>query len=94
MPASITERGIDSIQLIVTSDTTHNKQILSFGTGAIERIKEYYERKRAVYDGIANSDKKTRKKYEAPTLAPAVVSIDQVINHAKQALESMKKGEE
>ena len=90
MPMSMTDRGIDTIQHIVAADKDKNKQIETFATGAIERIKEYYERKRSNYTSMLNAEAKNRKKYNNPTLQNDIATIDKIIAHAKAVLEELK----
>ena len=89
MPARIVEQGIETLKGQLLADQDKNKQLHSFGLGALERIKEYYERKKAISASVQNSGKKTQEKY-ADKLNPEVSEIDGVISHAKAAIEEVK----
>ena len=90
MPMTMVDRGIDTMQHIVAADKDKNKQILNFATGAVERIKEYYERKRGGYDSMLNAQQKSPKKYTDTTLQAEIATMDKIIAHSKAALEDMK----
>jgi aminopeptidase N len=82
--------GVEVLKEELLADQDKNKQLQSFGMGALERIKEYYERKKAVYQSAQNSGKKTKEKY-VDTFKPQIAAVDAVITQTKAAIEEVKK---
>ena len=91
MDIGMAEKGIDTLKKILLTEDDVNKQFHSFGTGAISRIKDHYEREKAIYDGILNSDKKTKEKYNMLAVKTQDVKLAEIVAHAKAALEDLKK---
>jgi hypothetical protein len=82
------------MKTFLLAEKDKNKQMGGFGVGAIERIKDYYEREKAKYQGILNSDKKTKDKYDQAGIKSEQETIDHLVAHAKAAIEEVKKGQE
>ena len=91
MNPAMAESGIDTIRAMVMGDKDDNKQLHMFGLGAIGRIKDYYEREKVMYEGVLNSDKKTRSKYDLKKVRTLLSTAEHVSAHAKAALAEMKK---
>ena len=83
--------GIEEIKRVAMDSADSKKQLQIFATGAIERIKENYERRKVNNESIENSDRKTRALYDMTQIKSDLVRINEVIEHAKAALTEMKK---
>ena len=90
MNAEMAEAGIDTMRS-VTLSVEDNKQLKGFAVGAIERIKDNYEREKAIYDNLLNSDKKTKAKYDLEKVKRQQARAASVITHAKEAEAEIKK---
>ena len=91
MKPEMAEQGIDHIKETALATKDENKQLHGFGVGAIERIKENYEREKAVYENLLNSDKKTRAKYDLEKVKRELAQAESIIAHAKAAEAEIKK---
>ncbi len=85
MTPPMSEHGVLVLKNELLSDQEKNRQLLSFGIGALERIKEAYEREKAVYDQLKD-DGRTKDKYKRSEQK----EIDSVIKTAKAAIEEVK----
>lgn len=90
MSPSVADRGIETLKNELLADQDKNKQLLSFGLGALERIKDAYEREKAVYNNMQNSGRRTQEKY-ANKVKGEMTQVDAVIAHAKTAIEEVRK---
>jgi hypothetical protein len=93
MSASVSVQGIEALKNELLADKDKNKQLQSFGMGALERIKEYYERKKAIYQSVQNSGKKAQEKYGEKT-KDELSQAERVVTQAKSAIEEVKKATE
>ena len=93
MPTSVAVEGIETLKNELLADKDKNKQLQSFGMGALERIKEYYERKKAIYQSVQNSGKKTQEKY-GEKAKDELGQAEKVVTQAKAAIEEVKKATE
>lgn len=91
MRPEMAEQGIDHIKETALDTKDENKQLHGFGIGAIERIKENYEREKAIYENLLNSDKKTKAKYDLEKVKRELAQAESIIAHAKAAEAEMKK---
>jgi hypothetical protein len=96
MSPVMADSGIDVLKKILLAEDESNKQVHSFGIGAIERIKEYYEREKAVDDVILSADKKSqiKEKYDLTTIRAEDELLNRVIQHAKAAMKEVKKDDQ
>lgn len=92
MQPALSARGVVILKNELLADQDKNKQLLSFGIGALERIKEAYEREKAVYEQVEDSGSRTREKYKG-ALKAEIKEIDNVIKTAKAAVEEVKAAE-
>jgi hypothetical protein len=93
MQPSISLQGIEVLKNELLADQDKNKQLLSFGLGALERIKDTYDREKAIYNGLQNSGKEAQKRY-ARKVKGEMSEVENVITHAKAAIEEVKKSTE
>lgn len=89
MQPALSARGVVTIKTELLADQEKSKQLLGFGIGALERIKETYEREKAVYEQVEGSSSRTKEKYKA-ALKAELKEIDNVIKTAKAAIEEVK----
>ncbi|MBS1617019.1 MAG: M1 family metallopeptidase [Bacteroidetes bacterium] len=89
MQPALSARGVVTIKAELLADQEKSKQLLGFGLGALERIKETYEREKAVYEQVESSGSRTKEKYKA-ALKAELKEIDNVIKTAKAAIEEVK----
>jgi aminopeptidase N len=90
MNPDMADKSIDTLRHILLHDDTTIIQLHGFGVGAIERIKEHYERKKSVYDNILNAGKKTKAKYNIAEIKKEDDIMARVIAHAKAAIDAVK----
>jgi hypothetical protein len=76
---------------ILLVEKEKNKQSHGFGIGAIDRIKDHFEREKAIKEDVLHSDKETKAKYDLDKIKKELVSIDRIIAHAKAAAEEVRK---
>jgi aminopeptidase N len=88
MNPEIVETGIDSMKNIILSAKDESKQLHGLGEGAIERIKDQYERKKGIYESILHHTGKAKDKNY---LRAALARTEHIIAHAKAAVEEVKK---
>jgi aminopeptidase N len=91
MSPDLCESGIDTMKKIILVEKEKNQQLHGFGTGAIDRIKDHYEREKGIYEGILNSDKATKAKYDIDKIKADLARMDRIIAHAKAASDEVKK---
>lgn len=91
MSPEICESGIDVMKAVLLDEKEKNKQLHGFGVGAIDRIKDHYEREKGVYEGVMNSDKTIKAKYNTDHIKSELAKIDHIIAHAKAAAEEVRK---
>jgi aminopeptidase N len=91
MSPEMAMKGIDTMKNILLDMKDQNSQMHSFGTGSIQRIKDSYERDKGADEGILNSDKKTKAKYDLNKVKADIATAQTVIAHAKAALDAVKK---
>ncbi|MBS1593901.1 MAG: M1 family metallopeptidase [Bacteroidetes bacterium] len=89
MQPALSARGVVTIKAELLADQEKSKQLLGFGLGALERIKETYEREKAVYEQVESSGSRTKEKYKT-ALKAEIKEIDNVIKTAKTAIEEVK----
>lgn len=94
MDADMVSPGIEAIKQEALDSTDKKQQLQTFATGAIERIKENYERRKVNNESVKNSDRKTRSKYDMAQIEGDLVKIDAVIAKATEALAALKKKDE
>ncbi len=90
MSPEMAERGIDTLRDLILERKEENKQMRSFGAGAITRIKDQYEREKSLYQGVVTSVKKKRSKVDLSKTDPEIEKIDRVIAAAKAASAAVK----
>ena len=90
MDAPMTNNGIDVMKETLIADKNKNKQLQNFGVGALEKIKDHFERENIFHQGLKNSDKSTKAKNKNLVKHPQT-DVEQMIAHAKAALEEIRK---
>ena len=91
MSSQMVDKGIDNMKSVILAGKGENTPVHGFGAGAIERIKDNYTRAKGVYESILNSDRKTKAKYDLNKIRSEMARMDEVIAHAKAAIEEVKK---
>jgi aminopeptidase N len=91
MSSQMVDSGIDKMKAVILTAKEEASPLHGFGVGAIERIKDNYTRAKGVYESILSSDKKTRAKYDLNKIKSEMARMDEVIAHAKAAIEEVKK---
>ena len=93
MNPSMVENGIDTMKNIILNTKEDNKQLHGFGEGALERIKDNYERRKGMYEAILNPTKKTKKKINLDKEKAELVQIERIIGRVTAAAEEIKKAD-
>ena len=78
---------------IILNTKEDNKQLHGFGEGALERIKDNYERRKGMYEAILNPTKKTKKKINLDKEKAELVQIERIIGRVTAAAEEIKKAD-
>jgi hypothetical protein len=91
MSPEMVDKGIDNMKTILLAAKEETSPLHGFGVGALERIKDNYVREKGVYESILNSDKKTKAKYDLNKVKSEMARMDEVIAHAKAAIDEVKK---
>ena len=90
MGPEMADRGIDIMKKVIQENPDEIKQLHGFAVGAIDRIKDHYERERSQYQSVTNSGKKKKSKVEPTTVNTDIAKLDKVIAHAKAAAAEVK----
>lgn len=90
MNPDLCEAGIDTMKNVLLIEKEKNKQLHGFGVGAIERIKDHYEREKGIYEGVL-SDKGGSARYNTDKIKAELVKANRIIAKAKAAVEEVKK---
>ena len=90
MSPEMADKGIDVMKSIILARQGESKQLHSFGVGAIDRIKDHYEREKSLSQSVSNSGKKIKAKADLPIVNADIARIDKVIAHAKAAAAEVK----
>ena len=90
MSPEMADKGIDVMKNVILDRQGESKQLHGFGVGAIDRIKDHYEREKSLSQSVSNSGKKKKAKADLPIVNADIARIDKVIAHAKAAAAEVK----